>query len=92
MFSDVIDNVVNISFPEQRFYFDRGMHVTKTVVISNIFKDLYIIPVGGNVFSGWAIHVFEKPFIAGIWCSTIFFVGVAILGMFNAFYEFKKIK
>ena len=92
VFSDVIDNVVNISFPEQRFYFDRGMHVTKTVVISNIFKDLYIIPVGGNVFSGWAIHVFEKPFIAGIWCSTIFFVGVAILGMFNAFYEFKKIK
>ena len=87
-----LDKIFAISFPEHRLYFDQGIHLTKAVVITNVFKDFYIIFGGGNFSTGWAFQIIEKPFIVLIWLSVFLSMCAVILGLQKTFFELNKIK
>lgn len=88
----LLDSSYYISFPEHRLYQDHGVFIVKASVNSNLFSDSYITFGGGNFDSGWAVQIYEKSNIMGLWISALIFICAAFLILKSIFLELNLIK
>lgn len=72
---------INILFPEKRYYFIKGIYITKSVIYSNYFADIYTIIGDGNFNSGWYTKYYYRPLISFIWIGPMFFVFSALISI-----------
>jgi cytochrome c-type biogenesis protein CcmF len=86
----VINNAydVNILFPEKRYYFIKGIYITKSNIYSNYFTDIYAIIGDGNYSLGWYTKFYYRPLMSFIWIGPLFFIFGVMFSIFN-FISFK---
>lgn len=72
---------INILFPEKRYYFIKGIYITKSVIYSNYFADIYAIIGDGNFKSGWYTKYYYRPLMSFIWIGPMFFIFSALISI-----------
>lgn len=80
------DDFINVLFPEKRYYFIKGIYMTKSVIHSNYFADIYAIIGDGNFNFGWYTKYFYRPLMLFVWIGPLFFILVAISYIYYYFY------
>jgi cytochrome c-type biogenesis protein CcmF len=82
---------INILFPEKRYYFIKGIYITKSVIYSNYFADIYAIIGDGNINNGWYTKYYYRPLMSFIWLGPLFFIFGAIFFIYNYINKFKYV-
>lgn len=77
------NDFINIFFPEKRYYFIKGIYITKSIIYSNYFADVYAIIGDGNFNYGWYTKYYYRPLMSLIWIGPLFFVLGAQLSIYN---------
>lgn len=84
-------NLINILFPEKRYYFIKGTYITKSIIYSNYFSDVYTIIGDGNYNYGWYTKFYYRPLISFIWIGPLFFIIGAIYSLYNIYlFKYKQ--
>lgn len=77
------NNIINILFPEKRYYFIKGTYITKSIIYSNYFSDVYAIIGDGNYTNGWYTKFYYRPLISFIWIGPLFFIIGALYSLYK---------
>nr|YP_010165739.1 heme lyase [Imasa heleensis]QRR29752.1 heme lyase [Imasa heleensis] len=60
-----------ITFPERRFYLQNSNIISKSVILSGLTSDIYLLLGEGNYSDGWYVRILLKPFISFIWLGSL---------------------
>jgi len=82
------NDFINILFPEKRYYFIKGTYITKSIIYSNYFTDIYTIIGDGNYLNGWYFKFYYRPLMSFIWIGPLFFILSGLLIVYKIF-QFK---
>jgi cytochrome c-type biogenesis protein CcmF len=85
------NDFINILFPEKRYYFIKGIYITKSIIYSNYFSDVYAIIGDGNFNYGWYTKYYYRPLMSFIWIGPLFFI-IGALHSIYCYIQKNKIK
>jgi len=80
-----------VTFPEKRYYFNKGIYITKSVICSNYFSDVYTVIGDGNTSTGWYTKFFYRPLMSLLWAgSSISVFGIVISLYYHLYHKYNK--